>query len=139
MTLPRIKAIEYLRRDTAKETHEPTLKALLRLARNSHNDRGYKSSPEAVLFQRILRLRRLLELDAPELIVEGEKRLVSQIVAILVGADPNGFTLPAWTQSEPVEPDLPPSERQAALEAMIQDMQEQGLVDEDGYFIDDPN
>lgn len=142
MKEPRTKAIDFLRRDSAQEPHEPTLLAMLQIARNSHEDRGFRGSPEAKLLTRILTLRRLIALNAPHIVIESSKRLVTYSVGVLVGVDPVGFKLPTYNLrviDPEKEQELSPAEMEAALQETVRDMQEQGLVDADGYFIDNPN
>jgi len=137
MTFQKIKAIDYLRMGSAPEAHELTLRSMLQLAKNSHFARGYRRSPEALLIERILRLRVLLEQGAGEILVEKEKGLISSAVAILAGANPEGFALPAHT---PIPlPERSPAQIEQDLQELIKDLQQDGTVDEEGYFTEDPN
>jgi|SaaInlStandDraft_4_1057021.scaffolds.fasta_scaffold52727_1 hypothetical protein len=134
----RVKAIDFFRMGTAPEAHQSTLEAMLKIAKNSHFDRGYRKSPEALLIERILRLKGFVEQGACAVLVDKEKSLVSAAVAHLVGASAEGFSLPAFTPLPPL-PAQTPEEEEQALQDFIKDLQKDGMVDEDGYFTEDPN
>ena len=138
MTKTRRKAIDYLRMGTAPEAHESTLQSMLKLAKNSHFSRGYRKSPEAHLIERILRLRSLVKQHACGVILEKEKSLIALAVADLVGAPFEGFSLPAY-QPLPPGPERTPEEREESLKALVEEMQKDGTVDENGYFTEEPN
>ena len=111
---------------------------MLKIAKSSHFSRGYRKSPEAALIERILRLRGLIEQRACGVILEKEKSLIALAVADLVGAPFEGFSLPEY-QPLPPGPELTPEAQEEALEALVAQMQAEGMVDADGYFTEEPN